>query len=475
MNRNRLFALASTALLFATHARVSAATAQPSAPPAAPISPAAPTPAQIVAQSGPKATWTVDDVVAKARELSPSLQRARAAQEDADWKRVEALGGFMPRLSIGGTRYFDQRYMLTDVNFGNQPVEVPNILPNTVFSGTASVTLFDGLANVQRYRAARSLSHAAAHEADWTEFRLEQDVRIKFFQALAAEKLAEVADQNVKTLEDHLAKTKLLRRGGVSTEFDVLRTDAQLSEAHSDRLLAYDNVSIARRALAETIGFEAKGDATEPISGALEGELPEPKQGLTDGAQLGQTMQARLDLQAAREKTDAARATDHAFGAFWAPRVDLVGTHIWYNNLDWSWDTDRFRSAYQIGLQLSWTIFDLGSIARSQQTAAQRLEAERTLRIAQLRVPNEFDLWKRKYVYAVAVHAAKTATLDKSKEAVRLAQEGFRAGVRTNTEVLDAELDLFRARAGVVSSRLSAVEASINLELALGRKLSDVR
>jgi outer membrane protein TolC len=55
---------------------------------------------------------------------------------------------------------------------------------------------------------------------------------------------------------------------------------------------------------------------------------------------------------------------------------------------------------------------------------------------------------------------------------VRLARLSYDAGSRTNTDVLDAELDLFRTRAGVVQSQLSAAEALINLELAFGSSLS---
>jgi outer membrane protein TolC len=54
---------------------------------------------------------------------------------------------------------------------------------------------------------------------------------------------------------------------------------------------------------------------------------------------------------------------------------------------------------------------------------------------------------------------------------VRLAKEEERAGTRTSTETLDAELDLFRAKAGVVNALVNAAEAKIRLELALGREI----
>jgi outer membrane protein TolC len=59
--------------------------------------------------------------------------------------------------------------------------------------------------------------------------------------------------------------------------------------------------------------------------------------------------------------------------------------------------------------------------------------------------------------------------VDKAQESVRLATLGQKAGTRTTTEVLDAELDSFRSSAGVVSAQMDAAEALINLELALGK------
>jgi outer membrane protein TolC len=59
----------------------------------------------------------------------------------------------------------------------------------------------------------------------------------------------------------------------------------------------------------------------------------------------------------------------------------------------------------------------------------------------------------------------------RSSEAVRLAKEGRRAGARTSSELLDAELDLFRARAGVVNAQVGMIESLIQLELATGKEL----
>jgi ATP-binding cassette subfamily F protein 3 len=69
-------------------------------------------------------------------------------------------------------------------------------------------------------------------------------------------------------------------------------------------------------------------------------------------------------------------------------------------------------------------------------------------------------------------YGQESAHFKSAEESVRLAKLAFKAGNGTNTEVLDAELDLFRSRAGIVRAQMDAAEALLNLESALGRRLA---
>ncbi len=99
-------------------------------------------------------------------------------------------------------------------------------------------------------------------------------------------------------------------------------------------------------------------------------------------------------------------------------------------------------------------------------------EAAKTLKMAQLKMPTDFETNRRRYNYSTALYKSRIVNVDRAQESVRLATAGYRAGVRINSEVLDSQLELFRARAGVVSAQLSAAESLVNLELATGQKIS---
>jgi outer membrane protein TolC len=121
---------------------------------------------------------------------------------------------------------------------------------------------------------------------------------------------------------------------------------------------------------------------------------------------------------------------------------------------------------------LTWNIFDgMTSIAKSKESIEQKYQAEKTLRQAELKAQRDFDYWKRKYVYFCSVYEARKNDIVKAEESVRLSREGQKVGARTNTDVLDAEAELFRARAGAVNAQIGAIEAIVNLELSSGEKL----
>lgn len=407
---------------------------------------------------------SLDEALEQAGQNSPRIQRSRSASEEAQWRRVEAWSAFMPTLTLGATVLTDKRYVLTDINLGGANVSVPAIVPTGATSITAQYNLFDGFASTDRLQAAKALESAAAHEFDWTRFQTEREVTLQFYKTLGSKILKDVAEQNVKTLEDHLRDVNLFKKAGVSTNYDVLRVEVQVSEARSEMMNAQDNIEIAKGRLAEMLGSENPSDPT--------GTLPSPKADAVKN--LNETsLRSRTDLLALGERVTGLAEQAEAASRHWLPRVSLFGTYQTYNNLtDHYDDWDRYRDAYQIGVNLSWNVFDgFASTARAHQATEQKYQAEKALQATTLKSRQDFQMWQRKYKYFCSVAQARANDVEKSRESVRLAKEGRRVGSRTNTDLLDAEAELYRAQAGAVNAQLGAIEALINLELATGQKL----
>jgi outer membrane protein TolC len=412
---------------------------------------------------------SVQDVIQETQSDSLQIQRSESQYKEAQWKKRESYAGFLPTVK-GEINYLtDKKYMLVDMSLapGQPTITIPQILPTTQYSLQAQWPIFDGFASTNRYLSGSAMEDSARNEHEWTEFSVTRQAILQFYRVLGSQILKEVSEQNLKTLSDHLKDVQAYRKAGISTQYDLLRVEVQVSEAQSEILNSTDNLDLSLLKLGELLGKNTAG--RKPI-----GQLPVLKEELLKDL-TKDDLNSRQDLLAMKQKVQGAEYMRSSANRYWIPKIYLVGGWQRYNNINDRFDDDgAFREAYQVGVNLTWDIFDgMASTSRSGEAAQQAIQADQTYRLAQIKAQNDFEFWRRKYLYFCAVYRARVDDVERSTESVRLAREGRRAGTRTNTELLDAETDLYRAKAGQVNAQIGAVEALINLELASGKKLYD--
>jgi outer membrane protein TolC len=409
---------------------------------------------------------TLDQALSEARERSPIVQNAKATSEEYHWKRTEQLSGFLPNISAVGSHFLNDR--LPNV-FQAGGFSLPTSVPFTFFGFNLVIPVFNGLQNVDLYSAASIESKAADLDYDWRGFQVDHQVKLSYYRVLAAKALAVVADQDVKNLEDHLRQVQDQLRAGTATKLDVLRVQVQLSNARSDKTNADDEISIRQRELAQSMGL---GQGVPGSFKDAEGVLPNPSDEMIKKIEAAQ-LNTRPDIEADDLRTDAAEKQEQAAGHYWIPAFDILGNYSFVNGSSPDvFTTSNYSSTYFVAVSLRWNLFDgMKSYSRSKQSVARSNEARTSAESARLQLPTDFEVYRRRYRYNTEKFKARSEDVVSSQEAVRLARAGFGAGTETNTDVLDAELDLFRARANVINSQLDALDAQINFELAIGRNL----
>lgn len=408
---------------------------------------------------------TFQEALAKAKDNNPNIRQLRLGHDSATWQKSKAFATFMPKLSVRGEHRFGEKYMLMPVEFGGNQLEMPVESPYTDFNIRANYTLFEGFGGMNNYKAASLQERASELELRRAEFQLEREVRGRFYQALGAQTLAAVAGQRVKNLEEHLDQAKRYVKYGYTTNYDALRIEVQLSEARTEKLQADDNIVLAKNRLAQVMGLET-------LAEGLAGEFPSIDK-LQIPADLKAEAQNRDDIQAKLLREESATRMAAASKAWWSPKLNLYADKTYYNFADRDVvDSSKYKDAYSVGVSLNWEIFDGGASYASQHQAAnqEKIAAEAT-RAAMIQLPQEFDLWKRKYNYSVSVYKSKSVSISQAQEAVRQATAGKKAGTRTVNDLLDSELELDLTKAKLVQSQIDAIEALGNLELASGRAL----
>lgn len=410
-------------------------------------------------------SYTLDKAVATAMERSPTVLKSDSVADDASWKKVEAYSGFLPSLTVNGSHLFEKKYALIDIPFNGVPVSIPQIIPGSQFALTAELPIFDGFSSTNHLLSARSFQRGAEDDRDWTHFKSDREVTMQFYRALGAKLLNNVAVQNLKTIEDHLRDSRLFKKTGLSTNYDVLRVEVQKSEAESELLFTEDDVVTSRNKLAEMIG-EEKGISD------VEGSFPVMPANLLDHFK-ADSLASRLDLRAHAEREKAFNQAEASASTYWVPKVSLFYQNQYYNNLTDSFsDWNHYRDAYQLGVMASWNLFDgMKSFAHSKQSVEERKQAELDAQAARLSAKEDLEVWRRKFIYFTAVYRSRQNDIEKANESVRLAKEGRKVGARTNSDILDAEVELFRARAASVRAQVGAIEAILRLEIASGESI----
>jgi outer membrane protein TolC len=394
---------------------------------------------------------------------NPRLKQLDAEMSAANAEKLKTLSAHLPQIAINGSHLLDNRFQFMHLSLnGSAPFDFPVLFPYSDLAITASVMVFDGLASIRRYQASSYDADAVDALRDRERLQLDEDIRIKFYQALGAKSLIEVAAENVKVLEQHLADVKVELQTGVSTKFDLLRVEVQLEDAKTDLLSAEDDVVIAERRLAQAMGIEA-------LPGPLKGELPVVAKSALNAPALNPAL--RDDRRAQILRTTSAQKNSQASKGYWYPAIGIYGTQEWYDNQDRELGHDsHFRNAYEFGVRMRWNLFDGGaSLAMEREAAAQAESARQRQRALDLSIPVDYDFWKRRLSHSLAVYQAAKVNVEKAQESVRLSRSGVKAGVRTNTEMIDAERDLNVARAKVVRAQVDSLESLANLELALGK------
>lgn len=411
---------------------------------------------------------SLDGALAEAREHNPELRKLALAADSASWKKSEALAAYVPHLDLTGTHFVGAEYGKLHVVFGGAAIAFPEAFPQTEANLNLSWLVFDGFGAWGGFRAAGLEADAADLDAQFARSRLEQGVQVRFYRALAAQELVKVADQNITTLEDHASLADASEKAGFATRVDTLRIASQLEEARAERLLAADNAALARRDLDQALGL-ATGVRT------LEGSLPVPDAAKVP-ADLKLEASQRADFQALARREAALASVQSALNAgLWAPRISLFGSEQFYKVGDFDpaiLPSTELENSYGYGLKVSWNLFNGGADwAKAQEgkdSLAQIAENRRRLVLAS---GDDFEAAKRHYIYNSALYEARLRSVEKSEESVRLAILGVKAGAQTQAQALDAELDLFRARAGVIRAQVDAAEARATLEQALGHTL----
>ena len=392
-----------------------------------------------------------------ALEQDATIRASRAAADSGRERLPQARAGLLPQVSASAGR-----------NFNSLDTTSPNILGelgttnDRYFSDNKSVQLRQPVVNMQRWLQFEQAKSMVAE----TEATLDRDlqnlvVRVAgaYFEYLMSDEQLELVLAQKKMYTSLVDAAKKGIAAGSGTRTDIDDAQARLDMASAQELEARQNQDQTRRQLEVLINQPVASVAKLNVPALkLVGPVPASLDEWTSRAEKNspeiKAMQARLE--AARREVSKSQAGH-------LPTLDAVAQ--WSNS--GSENITRINSRYEnksIGLQLNVPLFSGGYVSSTiRQAVAEQTRAEETLEALRrdlgVRVHKEF----RGVSEGVMRVRALEQAVRSAEQMMKSTQMSFKAGSRTQLDVLNAQQQYTMALRDLAQARFVYLMSKVRL------------
>ncbi len=337
--------------------------------------------------------------------------------------------------------------------------------PSPVSDFQTTLSFFQPIFHAQAVMATKAARSAySATRLGYERKREETALAVieNYLRVITARGMVEVAEKGVQDAREHLRIARARERAGLGLYSDVLRAKTALSEALRREVSARKDLEVARMALAVTMGD------TEPVDAA--GDVPDIEIG--DFAHYREASAGRDDVRAAEMWYETAKRRLRAEQSGYLPTVGF-GASFQMNDRDRPFGSEG--TSWSVMATLRWEIFAGGARHYRAARAASRVkEAEREVEGLKQRVALVlYDSYLAVDEARKRLDLARSA-LETAEEGARLVELRYKNSLAPLVDLLDAQLNLDRARASVVASRNDYLMAKYRLLFESGTLLDEL-
>jgi outer membrane protein TolC len=444
--------------------------------------------ARLEAELGVPGGLTAETVAARSRATSYEVRARRAdvlaAAADVD----RAAAAYIPRVTTSAryTRVSDESSggdldlvaapgagpgpLPAGTQLVNVPLEFATIKNQYSFQAGLSVPISDYFTRVgPRHSAAKSGVRAAQLNEAATQQKTAADSRLVYYGWVRAKLDLIVAERAVAQSDAHLTDARAAEKAGSATLADVLAVQAQRAQNVLFAERARSLVRVTEEQL-RTIMHDTRR-ITLAIGENVLTELPRVALPQSVDGLWAEAKQRRPELKALTAQARALGLQADVERAGYLPRLDAFANGYYANPNQRAFpQEDAFRSSWDLGLQLSWTLSDIPGAsaagrnvdAQAASVIAQRQAFEDSLRIEVVEA-------RESEIEADAAVKATTEQRIAAEESYRVRRALFQVGRATSVELTDAETELTRARLDALRARVDQRVARTKLLYALGR------
>ena len=383
----------------------------------------------------------------------------------------EAGSQMLPKLSFGASyvNLSDVPPFEVLVPISPTPIKIQDaILNNYSLKLSLQQPLFTGFRLSSLKSAAKNNYNAV--EIDHTKEINETALKIQtsFWNYYKAQNALKLVNENLKSLKQHLTDTKAFMDNGLVTRNDYLKLRVQVSNVELLKIETNNSVNLARAAFNKAIGYPLNSE-TEITADDLTGEITP----FNYDELLADAFKMREELQSISYRIEAGKDGIRAANAGWFPSVFLFG-NFYYNrpNQRIMPLKDQFNDTWDVGVSLSWDLWNWGYTSSKVTQAEQKLvQSQASFEIIKegveievyqnyLKLNSEYDKVK-----------INRKTVEQAEENYRITKEKYNQQLSTSTDLIDAETSLLDAQTKLSNALVDFEIAKVRLNKSVGRKI----
>ena len=417
--------------------------------------------AALLLPAGAARAQSLQEALAQTYASNPTLQAARAQLRVVDENVPQALAGWRPTVTLGGTAGYVEGNVRSRVGDGQggQIISTGRTARDTLaLTATASQPLYRGGRTVASTKRAENQVMAQRARLLATEQQVLSDAVNAYVNVIRFQEEVRLNINNVQVLQRQLDATNERFRVGEITRTDVAQAESRLAASRSARENAEGQLQIARTTFARVTGIApTRLTAPQPLRLPVRTSQEAAQLALVNNPAI---IAALFDEAAARDAIDVQLST-------LLPQASLQAQGFRQDNS--SADGTRFIGG-SATVTLSVPLYQGGAeyavVRQARQDAARlRQVVDDTRRQA---VQQSAQAWET-LVASRAVVEANRSQIRAAEVALDGVQREAVVGSRTTLDVLNAEQELLDARVTLVRALANVVTGSYSMAAAVGR------
>jgi outer membrane protein len=407
---------------------------------------------------------TLDEAIARGLGASHRVAEIDARRDAARAVEDQRKAASMPQISLQAG--YARTNHVEEFGIPGGRLIYPDIPDNIRSRVDLQWPIYSGGRTPALVRAAAAETSAIAQDREAARADLKLEITRAYWAVITARASVDVVAEALTRIAAHLRDVRNQLSVGLVPPSEVLSLEAQ--QARQQMLL------IEAQNLAETTAADLR---------RLAGLTADTSFELADRIDAPAAVSPRIStlVEAARASRAERKALEFRIGALGdrkaaaeAGRLPLIATVGGYDvarpNPKIFPREGAWKPSWDIGVNLTWSLFDGGRVgAETAEAAANQRAAEERLKEFDANVDLEVRQRAADLVSAEAAIAAADVGVRSAAEARRVIADRFSAGVATNTEVLDAQVALLQAELDRTRSLANAHLAAARLDRAVGR------